>query len=284
MALNSNLNWNAPQFSRSSHHIWEGIGALRYHFHCSTRSIPEHNHASHALFISLGGSTWLNMPANGYNQLQRLPVGGIAITPAHVMHSAVVEQPSEFMILYLHPGFVHSGDLPTRGELKPTIVESDPLVQAISTALNMEDVDLLYAETLFQALSAHLLKRYSSHSESCRLLSPSHTGLSALKLGQVRDYIEAHLQDAIRLEDLAGTVSLSRYHFCRLFKQSVGTSPYQYILQQRVEKARQLLRRQELSLVDVALASGFASQSHFSRHFHQQVGVTPKVYRQKLRI
>ena len=86
----------------------------------------------------------------------------------------------------------------------------------------------------------------------------------------------------MRLDDLANTVSMSRYHFCRLFKQSVGTSPYQYILQQRIAKAKQLLHHRDWALADIALASGFANQSHFSRKFRQQVGVTPSAYRRNL--
>lgn len=186
------------------------------------------------------------------------------------------------MILYLRPNFVrHSYDFLSQNELIPTIIPSDPLIQALSAALKAEDTDRLYAETLFQTLAAHLLKRYSSHSNVCqrRSSSSSDTGLSPLKLRNVCAYIEAHLQDVIRLDDLANTVSMSRYHFCRLFKQSVGTSPYQYILQQRIAKAKQLLRHQDFSLVDIALASGFANQSHFSRNFRRQVGVTPSAYR-----
>ncbi|PZD73259.1 Transposon Tn10 TetD protein [Acaryochloris thomasi RCC1774] len=263
---------------------WSGIGSLRYQSNCLAKTIPEHDHASHALFISLGGSTWLNMPSNGYNQMQRLPAGSIAITPARVMHSAVVDEPSEFIILYLRPEFVdQSGERTANHSLKPVVLQSDSLIQAISTTLtkaDSEEGDRFYAESLLHALSNHLLKRYSWQ-PSAQQFKPS--GLSAFKLTRVRDYIEAHLQESIRLDDLAMTSNLSRYHFCRLFKQSVGTSPYRYILQQRIKKAKQLLRDPELSLVEVALTSGFANQSHFSRHFRQQVGVTPSYYRHQAR-
>lgn len=263
---------------------WSGIGSLRYQSKSLARTIPEHDHASHALFISLGGRTWLNMPSNGYNKMQPLTAGSIAVTPAHVMHSAIVDEPSEFIILYLRPEFVSQSCAQTMSHaLKPAVVRSDALIQAISTTLTKEasgESDRLYAESLLHALSTHLLKRYAWPAS---VKSFKSAGLSARKLTQVQDYIEAHLQEPIRLDDLAVTTHLSRYHFCRLFKQSVGISPYRYILQQRIKKAQQLLRDPTLSLVEVALASGFANQSHFSRHFRQQVGVTPSYYRHQLR-
>lgn len=270
----------SPQSPYIQHRDWQGIGMLRHCTGYPARIVPEHDHGSHALFISLGGRTYLNMPSNGYKHLQPLQIGSVAITPARVMHSAIVEAQSAFMILYLQTGFVERSDEQFADELRPAIANSDPLIQAIGTSLNTDDADPLYAETLLHALSIHLHKRYAWRpaGEQTR----SH-GLSTHKLRQVCSYIEAHLQGVIRLDDLAETVNLSRYHFCRLFKQSVGVSPYQYILQQRIKKARQLLHNPDLSLVNVALASGFASQSHFSRHFRQHMGVTPYGYRKTLK-
>ncbi|MCU0570810.1 MAG: helix-turn-helix transcriptional regulator [Oculatellaceae cyanobacterium Prado106] len=72
---------------------------------------------------------------------------------------------------------------------------------------------------------------------------------------------------------------MSRYHFASLFKQSMGVSPYQFILMQRVERAKQLLKQSELTLTAIASMCGFANQSHFIRRFRQWVGVTPKVFR-----
>lgn len=265
--------------------VWEGLGNFHYCRNCPARTIPEHDHSNHALFISLSGTSWLNMPSNGYPQLQKLLAGGIAITPATVMHSAILDEGSEFIILYLNPEFInrsvyHLG-LQHQSLLKPLLIESDPLIQSIGTTLKTEvefsqECDRLYTESLLTALSAHLLKRYAIPQE--QLQAPK-SGLSSQKLSCTLDYIDAHLSNALQLEELANGLDMSRYHFCRLFRESVGTTPYQYILRQRVERAKQLLRRQELSLVDIALTCGFANQSHFTRRFRQYVGVTPKQYR-----
>ncbi|MGH8000244.1 MAG: helix-turn-helix domain-containing protein, partial [Brasilonema sp.] len=68
------------------------------------------------------------------------------------------------------------------------------------------------------------------------------------------------------------------YYFCQLFKQSLGITPYQYVLQLRVERAKQLLKNQKITICDVALACGFANQSHFTKHFRKLTGMTPKAY------
>lgn len=136
--------------------------------------------------------------------------------------------------------------------------------------------DRFYIESLCNALSCHLLKIYNSGGRSL----PSNSRLATQKLSDAIDYIDTHLSSAIVLEDLASVLNISRYHFCHLFKQSFGIAPYQYILQRRVERAKQLLHRQELSITEIALACGFANQSHFTKHFRQQTGSTPKQYRQ----
>ena len=282
IASNQRFPSNSPHRFRQKQ-VWKDLGNFHYCRNAPARTIPEHDHSNHALLISLSGTIWLNMPSNGYRQLQKLPLGGIAITPAKVMHSAIVDEGSEFIILHLNPEFVTKsvyGFLRQhQSALKPLLVQSDPLIQSIGTTLKTEiefaQCDRFYTESLLSALSVHLLKRYTTSKQT---LQKRNSKLSSQKLSYALSYIDAHLCDAIQLEDLANVLHMSRYYFCRLFKQSVGITPYQYLLQQRVERAKQLLQRQELSLVDVALACGFANQSHFTKHFKQQTGVTPRAY------
>ena len=104
-------------------------------------------------------------------------------------------------------------------------------------------------------------------------------GLPKYKLKQATDYIDTHLNENIKVFDLANIVNISQYYFCHLFKQSTGISPYQYIIQQRIAKAKKLLKQRKLSLVEVALECGFTSQSQMTQHFRRCVGLTPNVYR-----
>jgi AraC family transcriptional regulator len=100
---------------------------------------------------------------------------------------------------------------------------------------------------------------------------------------QVLDYLDAHLAQEIRLADLAQLLDMSQFHFSRLFKQSLGVSPYQYLLQQRVERAKRLLKQTEQSIMNIALKCGFSSHSHLSKQFRQLTGMSPKAYRVSLR-
>lgn len=104
-------------------------------------------------------------------------------------------------------------------------------------------------------------------------------GLPQYKLNQALDYIHAHLDSEVKLADLAQVLGMSQYYFCTLFKQSMGVAPYRYVLQQRVERAKVLLKNRELAIADIALECGFANQSHFTKHFRQLALITPKAYR-----
>ena len=104
-------------------------------------------------------------------------------------------------------------------------------------------------------------------------------GLPSHQLRQIIDYVEAHLDQEIKLETLAQLLKMSQFHFSRLFKQAIGLSPHQYLIQQRVERAKHLLKTSDRLIVEVALECGFNSHSHLSKQFRQLTGVTPKAYR-----
>jgi transcriptional regulator of acetoin/glycerol metabolism len=104
-------------------------------------------------------------------------------------------------------------------------------------------------------------------------------GLPPGVLRRVKEHVESHLDDCITLEALAATAGLSMHHFARAFKHSTGLAPHQYLLQQRIERARDMLVRTEIPLSEIALATGFSDQSHFARQFRQFIGMPPKEFR-----
>jgi AraC-like DNA-binding protein len=104
-------------------------------------------------------------------------------------------------------------------------------------------------------------------------------GLTPRALQRIREYIEGHLAENIELETLADIAGLSKWHFARAFKQTVGTPPHFHLIQRRLERAQELLSETNLSLGQIALRSGFSDQSHFSRRFRMFLGVTPRSFR-----
>ena len=108
-------------------------------------------------------------------------------------------------------------------------------------------------------------------------------GLAAYQRRQLVDMIEQQLAEPLNIGQLAAHCALSPYHFARMFRQSFGLPPHQYLLARRLARARDLLRNSALGLGDIALACGFASASHFANRFKQTLGGTPGEYRAAFR-
>lgn len=108
-------------------------------------------------------------------------------------------------------------------------------------------------------------------------------GLAPGVLRRVRAHVEANLESRIELAGLAAIANLSRCHFAHAFKQSLGCTPHRYVMSRRLEKARGLLATSSLAIVEVALATGFADQSHFSRCFRGYFGISPRAFQRAQR-
>jgi AraC family transcriptional regulator len=218
-------------------------------------------------------------------KIENVNVGDIAIIPAKVNHWQRIETDvNEAILLTIDPQIIshiaHETVNSDKVELLPTFAQSDPLIQhlALNLQANLEsrNYDRLYGESLFHALSMHLLRHYCT-----RQFEPKKYkgGLAPYKLRQAIDYIHANLNRKFKLDDVAQLIDISQFYFCHLFKQSTGVSPYKYIIQQRVAKAQQLIKQNQLPLAEIALECGFSSQSQMTQHFRKFVGITPKAYR-----
>ncbi|MBD1852061.1 AraC family transcriptional regulator [Leptolyngbya sp. GB1-A1] len=106
-----------------------------------------------------------------------------------------------------------------------------------------------------------------------------HKGLTRIQLQQVLNYIQTHLERDLSLAELAETLNLSPTYFASVFKQAIEVSPHQYVIQQRVERAKLMLSKTDLAISDIALQVGFSSQSHLTQQFKRLTGVTPKQIR-----
>jgi AraC family transcriptional regulator len=140
-----------------------------------------------------------------------------------------------------------------------------------------QPTDALFVEGIQIALAAHLLGHYTIDRWRPPEKSPS---LDPRRLQRVLDYIEASLKADIRLEELAAQACLSPFHFSRLFREATGLSPHRYVIDRRVQAARQELARNNLSLVEIALEFGFGSQANFTRVFRKATSLTPGQYRE----
>ena len=138
-----------------------------------------------------------------------------------------------------------------------------------------EPGERLLTSSLAHELLSHTLLSQVGLRQGLRLKG----GLAAHQRRHLIDYIEQHLDQPISLGELAGRCALSEYHFARMFRESFGLPPHQYLLARRLTRARELLRGTRQPLGEIALACGFASPSHFANRFKQALGGTPGEYR-----
>jgi AraC family transcriptional regulator len=170
-------------------------------------------------------------------------------------------------------------------ELHDVVKADDPAIHRTAMQIANEAAQggagsRLTVDALSCPLSVHILRRHA------HVLFRDSGGVDGLSFGQeraIREYVHEHLQENISLDDLAGSVGLSRYHFARRFRQSTGTTPHEFVLQQRIERAKTLLHRTNTALLDIASVCGFADQSHMTREFRKRINVTPGRYRAQSR-
>jgi RpiB/LacA/LacB family sugar-phosphate isomerase len=105
-------------------------------------------------------------------------------------------------------------------------------------------------------------------------------GLPPRRLQRVLEYVKENIEKDLSVADMSEVVGMSQYYFSKLFKMSTGTTPHQYVMRQRVERAQELLRDGNTALVEVATQVGFETQSHFTSVFRRLVGITPKKFRE----
>jgi AraC family transcriptional regulator len=263
---------------------WHGVKVG--HYRLGPGHTPEHAHRTHQVFVPLAGAITIKGQDETGNRLERQrTVGEISVAPAGKPFSARWERELDYVSIYLTEDFLDRATIDFSAHLKARLVLTcgprDELVRSIAHALVAEvDAELpagkLYAESLVNALAVHLLRHYSTDS-----LIPDlqFGGLSAHKLRRALDFIETHLEDDLSLTEIAETVELSQYHFARAFKQTTGQTPIQFLMQRRVEAAKQLLTKSELPIVEVGLRTGFKNQSHFTTLFRRLTSLTPRAYR-----
>ena len=171
------------------------------------------------------------------------------------------------------------------GELRLQANVEDPAAQQLMTLLLADAnegyaTERLYTDYLAQALAVRMLflgrrtKPPSNNSSTYGL--PKHV------LRRVVERMRCFSSD-LSLQALANESGYSRVHFVRMFRAATGSSPHNYLLNLKLERARELLKNPSMSLIDIALDCGFSSHSHMSRLFHKFVGVTPSAYRRRLR-
>ncbi|MGH9970892.1 MAG: helix-turn-helix domain-containing protein [Pyrinomonadaceae bacterium] len=261
---------------------WEGLSLV--HYRMRTGELPEHHNPEHLITLTLGENcngeirTASGFLARAGNK------GSICVIPSGQSYSVRLEGESEQLAIFLDPSLLLRAAQESRTR-DVDIIEScapfDPVISNVGFALlsELRTEGLggrLYAESLRNVLAIHLLRHYSASGNGHhRLLG----GLSGQKLRHVIDFIGDNYGRDLSLAELSTVAGMSTFHFAREFKRTTGTTPHQYLMKFRVDRAKELLARSEMPLIEVGLQSGFSHQSHFTRLFRKLTGTTPNSYR-----
>src|SRR5579864_4702131 len=166
--------------------------------------------------------------------------------------------------------------------LRPSRKFADKRLSAMVTAVHAEMVagfpsGRLFLDSIEQAMAVTLV---NGHAVRHRPLQFSRGGLGSARLRRIKELVHAKMEDDLSLDDMAQSVGLSTAHFARMFRKSTGETPHQFVLGQRLERAKAMLRAPDARVLDVALACGFKTQQHFAQVFRGVWGVSPTEYRQ----
>jgi len=247
-------------------------------------TVPAVEEVSLALALSDFSAGWRG--SRGL-QSEAVSTGSMAICEFNQSRTFEMRSGAKFAVVLLRNEVleqVGSGTRYIRPELQARDVVQDLTLRRLVEVLLREKQEGFLSGSLFldgiaTALASYLLRHYSVafppevHSTG---------GMAAPTLRRCIEFMEAHLEGDLRLSDLAREAGVSTSHFLRSFRQSTGKTPHQFLLHQRVERAKILMRDHYTSLTEVALASGFADQHHLARVFRRITRVTPSSYRRSL--
>ncbi|MGF6154723.1 helix-turn-helix domain-containing protein [Pseudomonas fluorescens] len=261
--------------------LGDGMAAALWSNHHDAQDYEAPGHHTLSCYIAGGTGT--------FRREQPGTKGGpdkLCILPAEHQSAWVINGGIRLAHLYFSPEQFALGCVtlldrePRELQLQESTFLEDP-VQALRfrqlIELNWDEPgERLLTSSLAHEMLSHTLLSQVGLRQGLRLKG----GLAAHQRRQLIEYIDQQLAEPISLGQLAGLCALSEYHFARMFRESFGLPPHQYLLARRLAHARHLLRNSSQPLGEIALACGFASASHFTNRFRQAMQGTPGEYRQ----
>ena len=285
------LDWHKvlpfPTDSASDRLGWVGLQAARCRAEPAfERTVPALAH--HRLVVVARPPDELELRFDSVKRHAPSPAGSITLVPAGNPVWARSSGHKDELHVFLDAGLV-ARVAAEAFDLDPKRLTIPPLdglrLPRLLAAMAAVDAELtaggaggpLASESLANVLAVHLIRHVSAPHEPTRRRDGA---LSRARLRAVVDYVEEHLEAGLTLEQLAAVAHLSAYHFARQFKVATGQPPHQYVIARRIERAQQLIEKEDdLSLAEIAACTGFSDQSHFSHHFKRLIGVTPARFR-----
>ena len=262
---------------------WSGIALEQY----STPAcgISRHEHPEHFVHVVRSGSCNYEVSTGGKTHKFVANPGTLFVLPRGTVDASIWRGPVLRIAVSIQPDLLFNALEETTEARNIELIEqwnlSDRNILSLLLAMTT-DLDegspagRLYGDSLANALAVYLLNRYTSR----HYVSTTYRrGLPRHRLRRVMDYVGENLAADLSLAEVAAVAGMSPNYFAELFRQSTGRTPHQYVLLQRIERAKQCLRNPRISIIDAGLDAGFQNPSHFARTFRRLVGTSPSKYK-----
>jgi len=239
----------------------------------------------HALSIYIDRGEEAGRVVNGKVVSQGFP-GAVCLFPAGSRSTWQINGQFEFFHFYFNDLDIgrcaeQTWDAdPDKLQLSELYHADDPVLAQAGKLLALSDWQAPDQNMAMDHLSQWLLLQVVSRHSDIQQTPPDVTGTLSLRYRRLlQERIDAQLSQPLTLAEMASWINLSPYHFARLFRASFGCAPYQYVQEQRLIRARDLLRQKGNNITGIALTCGFNDSSQFSRSFKARFGTTPSAYR-----
>lgn len=242
-----------------------------------------HARADHLIVLHLSGPVHVERDFSGDRACVKVERGGLFILPAGRDFGVALDGPLETIHLYVRGAVLdqaarESGVDPATLTIVPGLGVHDPVIEQMGilccTMLDERQSDFC-ADAVARIIAARLV---AAHSTACSARPAAAAGLSSVQLETVRDLVHQHIDESITVDSLAVALGLSPEQFARRFKRTTGRSPYQFVIDERLDLAREMLLR-GAPIAEIAVQTGFTHQEHLTRMFGRRFGVTPGRFR-----
>jgi AraC family transcriptional regulator len=212
--------------------------------------------------------------------------GEIWINPPTKSFSHEINEPCAFIILAIEESYMFDAfPMGTNIESLEFLADYNVVDLALKSLIELYYQEVIqggatgkeYIQNLNRIFAEYYLKHYTNYEENRSTESSKSFGDSQLRI--VEAYYNKNMSETILLEKAAEQVNMSLFHFLREFKKYTSLTPHQYLIKMKIESAKELLRRTNKTIMEITYDLGFSDQSHFSRTFKRQTGVSPNGYR-----
>jgi AraC family transcriptional regulator len=248
---------------------------------------PEREPQQHNFFMYTSPVVRAEIKSTDFSGMQWLRPGSLWVMPQGCRHAVRFEGRVAGIALAFDPvvfeTLVESAGGKRASQIVQSLATSPPKIEHLMRALDHESRQPSTEEPLgLECIATAIALALSQHAGATAIGTKAGPRLAPRQIRAVQTYVEAHLSESIALADMAAAAWLSPFYFLRAFKQSLGVTPGQYVLDRRMERARFLLKSTTLSVAAVGIRVGFDHASHFSRAFRRVVGVAPSMFRSSL--